>query len=82
MSFTDLDANYAVTLRNGVLIAIPKPADTSNRMTLALTKQRMIDVLSGDTTSPGLDIAGDADVLQQLLSVLDAGNPAFDIVTP
>ena len=82
VTFTDLGTNYAVTLRNGVLIAIRKPADPAAPMTLTLTKQRMIGVLGGDTASPGFEIGGDAGVLQQLLGVLVSGDPAFDIVTP
>jgi alkyl sulfatase BDS1-like metallo-beta-lactamase superfamily hydrolase len=42
----------------------------------------MLRLLAGDTSSPGIDIAGDTDVLDRLLSVLEKGDPAFSIVTP
>lgn len=32
--------------------------------------------------SPGLDVGGYAAVLQELLGVLDRGDPAFNIVEP
>jgi alkyl sulfatase BDS1-like metallo-beta-lactamase superfamily hydrolase len=37
---------------------------------------------AGDTTSPGVDVTGDADALPSLLSVLDPPDPNFNIVTP
>jgi alkyl sulfatase-like protein len=36
----------------------------------------------GDTDSPGLEVAGDADALASLLAVLDRPDPSFNIVTP
>ena len=47
-----------------------------------LTKPRMIGLLTGDTSSPGIDTTGDASVLPSLLDVLEKGDPAFNIVTP
>lgn len=79
--FTDLDATYRLTLRNGVLISRPaegEPADTEIR----LTKERLIRLLGGDTASPGLEITGSGTVLPALLGVLDSGDPGFNIVTP
>jgi len=54
------------------------PADA----TLTLAKGRMLGLLGGYTTSPGIDIAGDANVLPSLLGVRDKGDPSFNIVTP
>ena len=82
IKFTDLGTTYAVTLRNGVLISTQKDTPPDAPLTLALTKQRMIAVLTGDLDSPGIESTGDVSVLQQLLSVLDRGDPAFDIVLP
>ena len=83
VTFTDLGRNFRVSLHNGVLIAIEKAADASTAdATITTTKLRMIAVLGGDLASPGLDIAGDAGVLQTLLGVLDRGDPSFAIVTP
>jgi alkyl sulfatase BDS1-like metallo-beta-lactamase superfamily hydrolase len=83
VTFTDLDRNYRVVLHNGVLNAVEKAADAGSAdATITTTKPRMIALVGGNLTSPGLDIDGDAGVLQTLLGVLDTGDPAFDIVTP
>lgn len=84
ITFADLDADYRLTLRNGVLVHRRVPADPATAaVTLtAQTKARFLALASGDFTSPGLDIAGDPAVLQQLVSVLDRPDPSFDIVTP
>lgn len=79
--FTDLDAVHHLTLRNGVLIHRPvadEPADADIR----LSKPRMLAMLGGDTSSPGVEITGSEAVLPALLNVLTAGDPAFNIVTP
>ena len=65
-----------------MLIYIERPADDTADTTLTLTKSRMLGLLAGDTSSPGVDIAGDEKVLQSLLGVLEKGNPLFNIVTP
>ncbi len=82
MVFTDLDAAYRLTLRNGVLIHRKAEADPDAAATITTTKPRLLGVLGGDTSSPGLDITGDAGALTTLLGVLDQGDPNFDIVTP
>ncbi|WP_255622070.1 alkyl/aryl-sulfatase [Pseudonocardia sp. DSM 110487] len=82
VTFTDIDTNYRLTLRNGVLVHRERPADNTADMTLTLTTSRMLGLLGGDTTSPGADIAGDEKVLESLLDVLERGNPSFNIMTP
>ena len=82
VTFTEIDTNYRLTLRNGVLIYINRPAENAVDATLTLTKNRMLGLLAGDTSCPGIDITGDVDVLQSLLGVLEKGNPSFNIVTP
>jgi alkyl sulfatase BDS1-like metallo-beta-lactamase superfamily hydrolase len=84
ISFADLGSNYRLTLRNGVLVYRKVPADEASAgVTLKLeTKVRLLLLANGDFTSPGLEIGGDAAVLQQLVSVLDRPNPGFDIITP
>jgi alkyl sulfatase BDS1-like metallo-beta-lactamase superfamily hydrolase len=82
VTFTDLGATYAVRLRNGVLISRRTDEAPDAALTLALSKQRMIAVLVGDLDSPGIESSGDLSVLQQLLAVLDAGDPSFNIVVP
>ncbi|MCV7169369.1 MBL fold metallo-hydrolase [Mycobacterium manitobense] len=84
ITFADLDANYRLTLRNGVLVhrrVIADPATAAVTLT-AQTKGRFLALAAGDFTSPGLGIGGDPAVLQQLVSVLDRADPDFDIVTP
>ena len=84
VTFADLDVNYRITLRNGVLVQRKRPAEESTAtatVTLA-TKMRLMAAAAGDFTSPGIEVAGDAGALQSLLSVLDAPDPNFSIVTP
>ena len=49
---------------------------------MTVTKARMLRFLAGDTSSPGIEIAGDTAVPDLLLSVLEKGDPDFNIVTP
>jgi alkyl sulfatase BDS1-like metallo-beta-lactamase superfamily hydrolase len=82
VTFTDIGTNYRLTLRNGVLIPLERPVDDTADATVTVTKARMLRLLAGDTSSPGIDIAGDTVVLDLLLSVLEKGDPDFNIVTP
>lgn len=84
ITFSDTDSNYRLTLRNGVLVHRAAPADTATATaTLTLSsKTRMLQLVSGDLTSPGFQLDGDASALQQLVAALDQPDPAFNIVTP
>jgi alkyl sulfatase BDS1-like metallo-beta-lactamase superfamily hydrolase len=84
VSFDDLDANYRLTLRNGVLVHRRAAADEATaHATLKLaTKARLLALVAGDMTSPGFDVVGDQQALLTLVGVLDRPDPAFDIVTP
>ena len=82
VTLTDIGTNHRLTLRNGVLIFRERPADDTADATLTLTKGRMLGLLAGDTSSPGIEIGGDGSVLESLLGVLEKGDPSFDIVTP
>jgi alkyl sulfatase BDS1-like metallo-beta-lactamase superfamily hydrolase len=82
VTLTDLDTNYRLTLRNGVLTHIKRPAEETADATVKLTKGRMLGLLAGDTASPGIDIAGDGKALDRLLGVLERGDPSFEIMTP
>ena len=83
-TFADLDSNYRLTLRNGVLVYRKIAADpTSADVTMvAATKARLLAAVMGDVSSPGLELSGDQAALQALLGVLDRPDPAFNIVTP
>jgi alkyl sulfatase BDS1-like metallo-beta-lactamase superfamily hydrolase len=84
VTFTDVATNYRLTLRNGVLVhrRVPADAATAGATVTLATKGRLLMFAAGDTTSPGVDVAGDANALPMLLSVLDKPNPSFDIITP
>jgi alkyl sulfatase BDS1-like metallo-beta-lactamase superfamily hydrolase len=84
VTLTDLDTNYRLTLRNGVLVHRKVAANTETaNVTVKLDNTfRLLTVGMGDVSSPGLEISGDQTALQQLLSVLDKPDPAFNIVTP
>ena len=84
ITFTDLDANYRLALRNGVLVhrkVAADPATATATLTVA-TKVRLLQLVSGDLTSPGVEIGGDAAALQQLVNALDKPDPGFNIITP
>ncbi|MDT5165518.1 MAG: linear primary-alkylsulfatase [Mycobacterium sp.] len=80
----DRDANYRLTLRNGVLVHRRVPADTvSATATIKLDNAfRLLTLGMGESTSPGFEVSGDQAALQQLLGVLDRPDPSFNIVTP
>jgi alkyl sulfatase BDS1-like metallo-beta-lactamase superfamily hydrolase len=84
VTFADLDTNYRLTLRNGVLVYRKRPADESTATaTVRLdNKMRLLMFAAGDRTSPGINISGDSNALPSLLGVLDAPDPKFNIVTP
>ena len=84
VTFSDIDTNYRLTLRNGVLVYRKRPADesTANATVRLDSKLRLLMFAAGDRTSPGIDIIGDADALPALIGVLDAPDPKFNIVTP
>jgi alkyl sulfatase BDS1-like metallo-beta-lactamase superfamily hydrolase len=84
VTFADIATNYRLTLRNGVLVHRKVPADpaTAGATVTLATKARLLMFAAGDVTSPGVEVAGDANALPMLLSALDRPNPGFDIVTP
>jgi linear primary-alkylsulfatase len=82
LTFSDLDRSFHVTLRNGVLVYVERAADSDSPLRLTLTKRRFLQLATGDVTSDGLAVEGDAQVLTDLISVLDPGDPDFNIVIP
>ncbi|WP_135459376.1 alkyl sulfatase dimerization domain-containing protein [Mycobacterium sp. DL99] len=84
VTFLDVAVNYRLTVRNGVLVYREADADeASAQATVKLAnKLRLLAFAAGDTTSPGLEVAGDAEALPSLLAALDRPDPNFDIVTP
>ncbi|MGC2655190.1 MAG: alkyl sulfatase dimerization domain-containing protein [Mycobacterium sp.] len=82
--FADLETNYRITLRNGVLVYRKVSADSATAdVGVSLTgKVRLLAAVMGDLDSPGLDVSGDQAALEAFLGVLDRPDPAFNIVTP
>ncbi len=84
ITFADTNANYRLTLRNGVLVyrrTAPDPASATVTVRLA-GKTRLLSAAFGDFTSPGLELFGEETALQSLLGALDAPDPNFNIITP
>lgn len=84
VTFQDVAVNYRLALRNGVLVhrrVAADPATAHATVTLA-NKLRLLAFAAGDTSSPGVEVAGDATALPTLLSVIDRPDPAFNIITP
>ena len=83
LTLADLGRNFRVTVHNGVLVYVEKPANPETAgATATLSKPRLLALLGSDLEGAGIDVAGDTSVLDQLLSVLQPGNPTFDIVLP
>ncbi|SOC86916.1 Alkyl sulfatase BDS1, metallo-beta-lactamase superfamily [Curtobacterium sp. 314Chir4.1] len=79
----DEQTSYRLTLRNGALVYVEKAADPNTaNATLTLTRNRLLRLVGGDTSGNGLQVDGDQAVLSTLLSVLQPGDPAFNIVVP
>jgi alkyl sulfatase BDS1-like metallo-beta-lactamase superfamily hydrolase len=84
VTFQDVDTNYRLALRNGVLVHRKVAADAATAqatVTLA-NKLRLLAFAAGDTSSPGVEVTGDATALPTLLGVIDRPDPAFNIITP
>ncbi|GAA5096212.1 alkyl sulfatase dimerization domain-containing protein [Microbacterium yannicii] len=82
LTLTDLGRSFHLTLRNGVLIYVERDPDPATPLQLSLSKARLIQMAGGDTQSAGIEIRGEAGVLQQILGVLDEADPNFEIVLP
>jgi alkyl sulfatase BDS1-like metallo-beta-lactamase superfamily hydrolase len=82
LTFTDVDRTFRVTLRNGVLIYREADADRDAAASVSVAKMRLLALMGGDHDSPGVEVTGDASQVAALLSVLDSGDPSFNIVTP
>ncbi len=84
VTFRDVAANYRLALRNGVLVHRKVAADpgTAQATVTLANKLRLLAFAAGDTSSPGVEVTGDATALPTLLSVVDRPDPAFNIITP
>ncbi|GAA2422384.1 alkyl/aryl-sulfatase [Mycolicibacterium llatzerense] len=84
VTFQDVATNYRLALRNGVLVHRKVTADpgTAQATVTLANKLRLLAFAAGDTSSPGVEVAGDTTALPTLLSVVDRPDPAFNIITP
>ncbi len=84
VAFTDLQSRHRLTLHNGVLVhrEVGGTADAPVALTISVSKPGLLHLLAGDVAAAGAVFDGDPEQLQQLVSVLDAGDPDFDIVLP
>ncbi|WP_026059798.1 alkyl/aryl-sulfatase [Microbacterium yannicii] len=84
ITISDLNRDFHVTLRNGVLVYVERvrEPDTDAALHLSLEKERLIRLAGGDLQSDGLSVTGDFGVLERLFSVLSPGDPNFEIVLP
>ncbi|KAB8190648.1 MBL fold metallo-hydrolase [Nonomuraea phyllanthi] len=81
---TDLDERHRTTMSNGALIHQRTPSGDGADLTLRLSRQRLLDLFSGDggDGADGIDHDGDLTVLRRLTAVLEKPEPDFAIVTP
>ena len=75
VTFLDVDTNYRLTLRNGVLVYRKAPADeaTANATVKLANKLRLLAFAAGDNDSPGL---GDHRRLRRAAVALGGAGPA------
>ncbi|GAA3167013.1 hypothetical protein GCM10020001_110580 [Nonomuraea salmonea] len=79
---TDTGEHHRTTMSNGALIHERNPCGNGADLTLRLTKERLMSLITGDTGGDGLAHDGDLTVLRRLTAVLEQPTPDFAIVTP
>jgi alkyl sulfatase BDS1-like metallo-beta-lactamase superfamily hydrolase len=83
---TDLKRQWRLTLSNGVLTHNSAPQekarDKSAGLTCTLTRQQLLEVLTGKRELREIEQKGDPNLLAKLLSLLVTPNPIFPIITP
>jgi alkyl sulfatase BDS1-like metallo-beta-lactamase superfamily hydrolase len=82
--FPDHGATYRTTLRNGVFSYV-RDGSGDVALTITVPGPALGALAVGDlaaAAAAGLTLDGDAAVVQQLLGVLQPGNPSFNIVEP
>jgi alkyl sulfatase BDS1-like metallo-beta-lactamase superfamily hydrolase len=86
--FTDLDEDYALTLRNGVLTHRTNARHAQPDVDVSMTKALLDRIALKETgflkesTIGGIEIEGGRMKLLKLLGGLDEANPRFNLVTP
>ncbi|NIK61965.1 alkyl/aryl-sulfatase [Kribbella shirazensis] len=85
--FSDVDERYRLRLSNGALTYTSAPQRGDADVTLTMPRASL-PALARATTDPdalaaaGIQVKGDAGILDRLFGLLDPGDPNFAIVTP
>jgi alkyl sulfatase BDS1-like metallo-beta-lactamase superfamily hydrolase len=82
--FPDQGATFRTTLRNGVFSHV-RGGSGDVTLTITVPRPALGALAAGDlgaAVAAGLTLNGDAAAVQQLLGVLQPGNPAFNIIEP
>jgi len=78
---TDADQRYRMELSNGALIHYPTERIGDADLRLSLTRPQLIGVMTTGAMD-GVGVEGDVGVLKTLLSLTEAPDPSFNVVTP
>jgi linear primary-alkylsulfatase len=79
IDLTDTGETYRLELHNGVLVHHAAKVEGAD-LVLRLPKAALVRLLASSTD--GMQVEGDPDVLKRLLAVLEAPDPSFNVVTP
>lgn len=82
--FPDTAEQFRVTLRNGVLVAVPNGKGDVT-LTVTVPQAAIASLASGsidDAIAAGTTFDGDPSILQQVLAVLEPGDPGFNVIEP
>ena len=78
---TDTRELYRLELSHGALIHFPVTKPRAADLSVRITRARLAQGVAGGSFS-GVDMTGDASVLQRLFTLLDSPDPDFPVVTP
>jgi len=79
IDLTDVGETYRLDLHNGTLVHHPAKVEGAD-LVLRLPKAALVRLLAG--SPEGMHVEGDIGVLKRLTTVLEAPDPAFNIVEP
>lgn len=80
-TLSDTGEHFHMEVSNGALIHHPTSAERDADLAVTLTRPQLLALLSSGATD-GVELAGDAGVLERLNALTDAPDPDFAIVTP
>ncbi|MGY4856576.1 alkyl/aryl-sulfatase [Cryobacterium sp. AP23] len=79
--FTDTRELYRLELSHGALVHFPVAKPRAADLSVRISRARLAQGVATGSFS-GVDMTGDASVLQRLFALLDAPDPDFAVVTP